>query len=321
MLEKNRTVEVYNGIKEWVKPNIPVILTLGMYDGVHRGHQIILENLVKTAREKNGKSVLLTFSPHPRKVLEPNAEIKMLSLLDEKLELLKKTGLDAVILQPFDLEFSQIDAYHFVKDILVKNIGIQELIMGYDHHLGKNREGSYENLKKFSEEMNFKLTKIEAQIFSEMTVSSSKIRKALDSGNVLLANELLGYNYFVNGKVVHGDAIGRTLNFPTANLQINPEKLLPTDGVYLCKVYRSNQKLWGLTNIGNRPTVNGLEHRIETYIFDFSEDIYDENLRVEFVEKIRSEQKFASLDALKNQIQKDCEKGKILIKQHENTHP
>lgn len=285
-----------------------------MYDGVHLGHQKILEEVVRKAKKHNGKSVLLTFSPHPRKVLQEGVELEMLSLQEEKLILLEKLGLDYVIEHPFTKEFSRLNSIDFVRDLLVNQIGINQLVIGYDHHFGRNREGSFDDLEELSEVYGFELFKVEAQHFSEITVSSTKIRNALLNGEIEKANSLLGYLYSIEGVIIHGDKIGRTLNFPTANLQVDYEKLIPKNGVYLFQTIYHTKHYYGLVNIGTRPTFQEEEKRIEAFLFGFNKEIYDEKLRIEFLKKIRDEKKFDSVEELKMRIEQDCKEAEEIIK-------
>ncbi|MFV0529999.1 MAG: bifunctional riboflavin kinase/FAD synthetase [Flavobacteriales bacterium] len=306
-------MKIFQNITDFNDSSSNIILTLGMYDGIHLGHQKILNEVVKRAKQKKGKSVLLTFAPHPRKVLQESVELKMLSLQKEKLALLEKAGLDYVIIHPFTREFSRLNSIDFVRDLLVNQIGINELIIGYDHHFGRNREGSFSDLEELSEVYGFHLIKIEPQNFSDITVSSTKIRRALSEGEIEKANQLLGYNYSVEGVVVHGNKIGRTLNFPTANLKVDEEKLIPKHGVYLFKTFYNLKNYHGLVNIGVRPTFDKEDYRIEAFLFDFDKEIYDEKLKIEFLQKTRDEKKFDSTDELKKQIELDCCKAKEMI--------
>ncbi len=306
-------MEIFQNIKDFKDSQSFIVLTLGMYDGVHLGHQKILEEVVRRAKEHHGKSVLLTFSPHPRKVLQEGVELKMLSLQEEKLALLEKIGLDYVIVHPFTKEFSRLNSIDFVRDLLVNQLGVNQLVIGYDHHFGRNREGSFNDLEELSEVYDFELFKIGAQHFSEITVSSTKIRNALLTGEIEKANRLLHYLYSIEGVIIHGDKIGRTLNFPTANLKVDHEKLIPQNGVYLFQTIYHTKHYYGLVNIGTRPTLQEKENRIEAFLFDFNQEIYDEKLKIEFLKKIRDEEKFDSIDALKKQIESDYQKAKEII--------
>lgn len=291
-------MEVHRLIKN-IKTIKNPVLTLGMYDGVHIGHQSILKQLNTIAKEIDGESVLLTFDPHPRMVLQPNCDLKFIYTLNEKEEALEKLGLDHLIIHPFTKEFSQLSSVEFVRDLLVNQINIHTLVIGYDHHFGKNREGNYEQLEILSKEFGFNLVQIEAVDCNDIAVSSTKVRNALIEGNIAYANKALNYHYPLSGEVVHGDKIGRTLGFPTANLQVDPNKLIPKDGVYAVDVFVDNQKYLGLLSIGFRETVtNSREHRVEVNILDFDREIYGETICLEFLGHLRDEKKFDSLDDL-----------------------
>lgn len=283
------------------------ILTLGMFDGVHIGHQHIIHKLNQLADEVGGESMLLTFEPHPRIVLGKGADdLQLLTTLDEKIELLEEAGLRNLILHPFTKAFSQVSSVDFVKNLLVDEIGIHSIVVGYDHHFGKNREGNFELLNQLSHEFNFNSLMIEEVKSDNEHISSTQIRKALWAGTTEFANKALGRNYSIHGKVIHGDKLGRTLGFPTANLEIEKYKLIPGNGVYIVKVFLNNEQFKGLVSIGTRPTVtNSNEKRVEVYIMDFDRDIYDENLKIEFYHKIRDDQKFNSLDELVLQMNQD----------------
>ncbi|MFV0236759.1 bifunctional riboflavin kinase/FAD synthetase [Empedobacter falsenii] len=300
-------MNVYQSLEEIKSIKRPV-LTLGMFDGAHIGHQSILKQLNTIAKEIDGESVLITFNPHPRMVLQPNCDLKFIYTLNEKEEALEKLGLDHLIIHPFTKEFSQLTSLEFVRDLLVNQINIHTLVIGYDHHFGKNREGNYEQLEILSKEYGFQLVQIEAVDCDDIAVSSTKVRKALTEGNIAYVNEALGTNYPLSGVVVHGDKIGRTLGFPTANLRVNNLKIVPAHGVYSVNVFVEDKKYLGLLSIGVRATVtNSHELRIEVNILDFNEDIYGKTIRLEFLDKIRDEKKFNSLDELIATMNKDKE--------------
>jgi len=291
-------VNVYQSIEE-IKPINRPVLTLGMFDGAHIGHQSILKQLNTIAKEIDGESVLITFNPHPRMVLQPNCDLKFLNTLEEKETVLRQFGLEHLIIQEFTKEFSQVTSVEFVKNLLVDKIHIDTLVIGYDHHFGKNREGNFEQLQVLSKEYGFNLIQLQAVEENDTAVSSTKIRRALIAGNIEYANKALNYRYPLSGKVVHGDKIGRTLGFPTANLEVDPNKLIPKDGVYAVDVFVENKKYLGLLSIGYRETVTNLrEHRVEVNILEFDQDIYDETIHLEFLGRLRDEKKFASLDDL-----------------------
>ena len=281
-------------------------VTIGTFDGVHFGHKKILEKLVSEAKEAGKKAILLTFFPHPRMVLQKNATIELLNTIDERAKLLEKTGLDYLIIHPFDKAFSKTTALEFVKEILVNTFNISKLIIGYDHHFGKNREGNIEQLTKYSHLYDFIVEEIPAQDIDDVSVSSTKIRRALANGNLKTANNYLGYNFMLNGFVVNGKKIGGTIGYPTANIDIKEDyKLIPKVGVYVVKSLIENKTVYGMMNIGNRPTVNGKHQTIEVHFFDFERDLYGKNLKIELIYFLRDEHKFNSLDSLILQLKED----------------
>ncbi len=304
-------MEVIHNISNY-RPQKPAILTIGTFDGVHFGHQKILQNLVVEAKKENLCAIVLTFFPHPRMVLQKETQLKMIDTLEEKTKLLEQLGVEVLIVQPFTVEFSRMTAIEYTRDILVNGIGISKLIIGYDHRFGQNREATVEDLKQFGMDYNFTVEEIPAQDIESIAVSSTKVRNAIDSGEIKKANQYLGRPFSLNGTIVEGDKIGREMGYPTANLEIEEDyKLKPQNGVYLVQTSLVDKKYFGMMNVGKRPTVSGKKTRIETYFFDFKGDLYGKKLRVELLEKIRDEQKFDSLDALRNQLnsdQKSCQK-------------
>ncbi|AEA44079.1 bifunctional riboflavin kinase/FAD synthetase [Fluviicola taffensis] len=299
-----RVVRQLNSEEKFNRP----ILTLGTYDGVHLGHQEIIRSLVEKARTENKESVLFTFDPHPRKVLYPESySVKLIDTVDEKLEKLKELGLDTVILFPFTKEFSRLSAMEFVRDVLVNQIGVSEMHIGHDHHFGKNREGSFQELQELGELYDFSVFQLPAIFLEETAISSTKIRNAILDGNVEYANQLLGSSFVLQGKVVKGQQIGRTIGFPTANIDLdNTEKIVPKNGVYAAQVHIGSKSYHAVMNIGTRPTIaNNGSVTIEVYLFDFNEDIYDQFIKVEVKQRIRDEQRFENIEDLKNQIQLD----------------
>ena len=299
-------MNVYYGIQEFKKLENAVV-TSGTFDGVHLGHQKILKRLNEVAELTNGESVVITFYPHPRSVISPDNQIvKLLSTLEEKIELLEKSGVDNLLIIPFTREFSELSSEEFIQKILIDTIGTKTLVIGYDHRFGKNREGGFDYLKLNKEKYGFQIEEISRQDIENVGVSSSKIRKALQEGDVPSADHFLGRNYSLSGVIVKGKQLGRTIGFPTANIQVREiAKLIPLDGVYAVKVYYKDEAFGGMLNIGNRPTVDGTFQTVEVNIFDFDQEIYGEKLTVEFLQKIRNEQKFNGLDELKAQIAKD----------------
>ncbi|WP_026995883.1 bifunctional riboflavin kinase/FAD synthetase [Flectobacillus major] len=305
-------MKVYHGIQEFVKLENAVV-TSGTFDGVHLGHQKILQRLTEVAALTGGETVVITFYPHPRSVIAQDPqEVKLLSTLEEKIELLTQNGIQHLLVIPFTREFSELTSEDFIQQVLLNTIGTKTLVIGYDHRFGRHREGSFEYLKANSQRYGFAVEEISRQDIDHVAVSSSKIRKALQEGDMLPAAHFLGRNYDISGLIVKGKQLGRTIGFPTANIQVREQtKLIPQDGVYAVKVQYKDQYLNGMLNIGNRPTVDGTYKTIEVNIFDFDKDIYGENLKVEFIQRVRAEKKFSGLDELKAQIASD----KLQIKQ------
>lgn len=284
------------------------VVTIGTFDGVHIGHKKILERIIHSAKELNCESVVLTFFPHPRMVLQDSSTIKLLNTVEEKTILLDKIGINNLIIHPFDQEFSRLTAEEFVKEILVHKLNIQKIIIGHDHRFGRNRTADINDLIKYGKEFNFEVEQISAQEINENTVSSTKIRNAILDGKISLANNYLGYNYFFKGKVVYGKQLGRTIGFPTANIEIEEDyKLIPKNGVYIVKSNYNQKTIYGMMNIGTRPTVDGQNQTIEVNFFDFNVDIYNKLMTIELLDFIREEQKFNSLDSLKTQLYSDKE--------------
>ncbi|MFC0781128.1 bifunctional riboflavin kinase/FAD synthetase [Flavobacterium sp. HJSW_4] len=282
------------------------ILTLGTFDGVHIGHKKILDRI--TQHTENGKyeSLVLTFFPHPRMVLQEKSEIRLLNTIGEKIKLLEATGIENLVVHPFNESFSRLTADEFVRTILVEKFQIQKIIIGHDHRFGRNRTANIDDLIAFGIEYGFEVEQISAEEIQDVSVSSTKIRKALNEGNMALANEYLGYSYFLNGTVAKGKQLGRTIGFPTANIHIEEDyKLIPKIGVYVVKAIVNEETVFGMMNIGFNPTVNGEKQTIEVHLFDFDKDIYDQNIEVSLLHYIREEQKFSSLDALKAQLAQD----------------
>ena len=290
-------------------------VTIGTFDGVHFGHQKIIEKLVNEAKKANKKSVLLTFFPHPRMVLQKDASLELINTIDERSALLERTGLDYLIIHPFSKEFSRTTALEFVRDILVNQLNISKLIIGYDHHFGKNREGNITQLTEYSHLYGFKVEEIPAQDIDDVSVSSTKIRRALASGNLKTANNYLGYNFMLNGNVINGKQLGGRIGYPTANIDVKENyKLIPKTGVYVVKSTIDNKTIFGMMNIGNRPTVNGNHQTIEVHFFDFNQDLYHQNLTIELIYFLRDEEKFDSIDSLIHQLKKDEHTARDYIK-------
>lgn len=283
------------------------VLTIGTFDGVHVGHQKIIKKLVKQAHKQNQLAVVLTFFPHPRMVLQKDQSLRLIDTMEEKQNHLAALGVDVLVVHPFSKAFSRLTALEFTRDILVNRFHIASLIIGYDHRFGRNREATVEDLIELGTSYDFTVKKIEAQEIASVNVSSTKIRKALEQGDLKIVNSYLGRTYTLTGTVRKGNGIGRTLDFRTANLEIQEEyKLLPADGVYFMETSWNNTDYYGMMNIGVRPTVSGdPKHTIEVHLFDFEENIYHQKLSVSILQMIRKEQKFNSLELLKDQLEKD----------------
>lgn len=283
------------------------IVTSGTFDGVHVGHQKILSRLCELAQERGGESVVVTFWPHPRFVLQKdNHALKLLSTFEEKIELFEKAGIDHLVRIPFTKAFSRLSSHDFITKILVNKISTRYLVIGYDHRFGKNREGSFEYLKKNAHQYGFEVEEIPRQDIDHIGVSSTKIRKAISEGDMHTANEYLGRPYSIAGQVANGKKIGRSIGFPTANLHaIAPYKLIPADGVYAVRAVVKHELYDGMMNIGFRPTVDGSVHSVEVHLFNFDQSIYGETLHVQVLGRIRSEMKFSGIDTLKEQLAED----------------
>ena len=307
-------VKVYRSLIEFSTLKNAVV-TSGTFDGVHLGHQKIISRLLETAKETDGESVVITFWPHPRLIVSPNRDdLRLLSNLDEKIELLGNLGVDHLLVLPFTREFSELSSEKFVEDILISGIGTKTLVIGYDHRFGKNREGGFDYLKNNSERFKLNIVEIPRQEIDHLTISSTKIRQALQNGEIKVADELLGRNYSFQGLVKKGRQLGRQIGFPTANVNVGKKyKLIPIIGVYAVKVFLRNESFLGVMNIGSRPTVEGHGITQEVHIFDFDDDIYGEILKVETVDYIRTEMKFEGMESLIQQIKMDCVKAKLIL--------
>lgn len=281
-------------------------VTIGTFDGVHFGHQRILEKLVSDAKKAGKKSILLTFFPHPRMVLQKDSSLELINTIEERKNLLAKTGLDYLIIHPFSKEFSRLTALAFVRDILVNQFNVSKLCIGYDHHFGKNREGNITQLQEYSKLYDFDIEEIPAQDIDDVSVSSTKIRKALAEGNVKTANTYLGYPFMLNGNVVNGKQLGGKIGFPTANIDVEEAyKLIPKTGVYVVRSTIKDEIIYGMMNIGKRPTVDGKHQTIEVHFFDLNQDLYEQSLTVELLYFLRDEHKFDSVEHLISQLHKD----------------
>lgn len=292
----------------------PIAITIGTFDGVHIGHRKILEKVINHAKTSDLRSAVLTFFPHPRMVLQKDVDIKLLNTLDEKISILEEMGLDLLVVHPFTKDFSRLSATEFVRDILVNKLKSKKIIIGYDHRFGRNRNANINDLIAFGNTLDFSVEEIPAQEIDDVSVSSTKIRKALEEGDVETANSYLGYPYMLTGTVKQGKGIGRQLNFPTANVHISESyKLVPKNGVYIVKSSIAGKMVYGMMNIGYNPTVDGKEKTIEINFFHFEGDLYDKKIQVLLLHRLRDERKFESLDALKTQLSKDKQKSLEII--------
>jgi riboflavin kinase/FMN adenylyltransferase len=314
-------MKVYNHIDEF-KQIKNAVVTIGTFDGVHIGHQKIISRLQEVARQKGGETVILTFFPHPRMILHPDdLNIKLISTMEEKAERLSNLGIDHLIITPFTRDFSNLSPQEYIREVLVKKIGTTQIIIGYDHRFGKDRSGGLKELQHYSSELGFEVEEIPEQDIDDVAISSTKIRNAILSGDVKTAETFLGYPFHLTGKVIKGDQIGRKLGFPTANLFIEESyKLIPSDGIYAVSVDFKTEgtklkSAKGMAYIGHRPTINGMSRNIEVNIFDFSEDIYGQTIRLKFLEYMRGDQKFNSLEELKTQLSLDEVKARSLLLQ------
>jgi len=290
----------------------PTVLTIGTFDGIHIGHKKILERLINTAKNNHLESLVLTFFPHPRMVLQKDTEIKLIHTINERESILDSLGISNLIIQPFSKEFSRLSATEFVRDLLVNQLNVKHIIVGYDHRFGRNRTANIDALKEFGGIYDFTVEEISAQDIDAVSVSSTKIRNALNEGDIQTANSYLGTNFQLKGTVTQGKGIGKTINFPTANINIAESyKMIPKNGVYIAKAKIENKYYFGMMNIGNNPTVNGTTQSIEIHLFNFNKDIYHKNISVSILKRIRDEHKFDSVEKLKLQLQKDKEEALI----------
>ncbi len=304
---------------EHIEKHKKTIITIGTFDGVHLGHQKILENVVKKAKENGSRSLVITFDPHPRFVVSPDYNLQLLTTTDEKLTILETTEIDNVLVINFTKEFSQMSYEDFIKKIICDQIGVEHIIVGYDHKFGKNRGGDKSKILEMSDECNFNVSSVDEIFVDNEVVSSTKIRNALKAGNLDKANKFLGRNYFFNGKVIRGAQRGRELGYPTANIQPDANKVIPGNGVYFVKVFIKDEEYFGLMNIGTRPTFEHLQRPIiETYIFGLNKNIYSKMIKTEVIKKIRDEVKFVTKDSLIEQIKKDIDLANGIIAQLRN---
>jgi len=285
------------------------VVTIGTFDGVHLGHREVISELKRISSLSGGESVIFTFEPHPRIIIAPNEDsLRLLSTQSEKISLIEKIGVDHLVIYPFTQEFARLSYREFVTKILAGVMNISCLVVGYDHRFGQGRKGDFSSLESLSEPLNFKVDQLSQLLVNNKVVSSTKIRSAIEAGDIIKANDYLGYPYALSGKVIAGNQLGRKIGFPTANIEIADQyKLIPGDGVYAVLVETRGKQYKGMLNVGSRPTVNyNPDHKsIEVFIFDFDQDIYHTNITVRFIERIRNEQKFGDIDQLRDQLQKD----------------
>ena len=306
-------MKIFHSIKDFSSPK-KTILTLGTFDGVHIGHKKILEKVIQHTHGEEYESLVLTFFPHPRMILQERSEIKLLNTISEKVILLEQLGIQNLVIHPFDESFSRLTAEEFVKTVLVEQFKIQKIIIGYDHRFGRNRTADINNLIEFGEKYNFEVEQISAQEINAISVSSTKIRNAIQQGDMVLANKYLGYDYFLTGTVIQGKQLGRTIGFPTANLKIEEDyKLIPLKGVYIVSSQINNQEVFGMMNIGLNPTVGGENLSIEIHYLDFEADLYNQQITVSILKRIRGEEKFDSITLLKEQIEKDKKESLLYL--------
>ena len=309
-------MKTYNSLEDF-KVNFKTVVTIGTFDGVHLGHRYIINQLKKIAEREGAESVLLTFSPHPRIVLQDNNDsLKLIDTLEEKKKKLEKIGLDHMIIHKFTKEFSRTKYVNFVRDILIKKLNVDHLVIGYDHHFGRNREGSFDHLTKFGPVYGFEVEEIPPQDVNYIKVSSTKIRNAIMEGDINKATEYMGHPYVIIGVVVKGNQIGRSIGFPTANIKVEEaNKLVPREGVYAVRVIIDKKIFFGMLNIGYRPTLsNDNQLSIEVNIFDFKKNIYGEQVSLEIIQHVRNEIQFTSVNDLKSQLEKDLHECKSILK-------
>ncbi len=306
-------MKIYKSIEEYNESKSSVV-TIGTFDGIHKGHQKIIKKVINASKQSNLSSVILTFFPHPRIILNKYNDVKMIDTLDEKIDHLKKIGIDHLIIHPFDKKFSLLSADQFIKEYLVEKLQLKHIVIGYDHRFGKGREASVTDLKEYSREFNFVVDEINAQEIEKIAISSTKIRNSINEGDLKTTKTYLGRFFNLTGKVVKGDGLGKQINYPTANISIEEDyKIIPKDGVYYIKTKIDNKLFNGMMNIGHRPTIGAKEKSIEVYLFNFDRDIYNKIISIDVVEKIRDEKKFMSIEALKTQLSKDEEHCLTLI--------
>ena len=307
-------MKIFKSINDFPNP-APTVATVGTFDGLHAGHQMILERIKNRAKEISGLSVLISFDPHPRRLVHPEYPLQLLTTIDERSELLSKMGLDYLIVQNFNEDFAKIESIEFVRNFLIEKIGVKHLVIGHDHRFGKNREGSFKNLQEYAPVYGFDLEEISAVQIKKNNISSTQIRKAITSGNVKVAAYALTRPHFISGKVIQGKKIGRDLGFPTANVgEVHPDKIFPAEGVYSVRVDILDdpklRQIMGVANYGKRPSIGNENPLLEVHLLEVGQDLYDRPIRVHFIDRIRDEKKFNSKGDLRSQIIKDVEIAK-----------
>lgn len=295
----------------------PTIVTIGTFDGVHIGHQKIIKRLIENGKNQGLQSIILTFFPHPRMVLQKDSNIKLINTINERSDILTTLGLDLLIIKRFTQEFSRLSAEDFVKQILVDKLNVKKVIIGYDHRFGRNRNADINDLKKYGKVYGFDVEEISVEDINDVAISSTKIRKALNEGDIIKANSFLGYNFMLNGTVVKGKGLGKQLNYPTANIKVDEDyKLIPKRGSYIVNTNIDGNLFFGMMNIGVNPTVNGKKETTEVHFFNFNKDLYNKKIQVNLLQRIRNEEKFESVEALKNQLKKDKQIALNYIETH-----
>lgn len=293
----------------------PSAITIGTFDGVHVGHKKIIKNLIE--KSEGLSTMLLTFFPHPRMVLQQDTNIKLINTIEERIQLLEATGLDTLIIYPFNREFSRLKARDFVRDFLIEHLHLRKIIIGYDHRFGRNRTANIDDLREFGQAFDFKVEEIQAKEIDDITISSTKIRKALNEGDITTANMYLGYEFMLTGTVTSGKGLGKTIQYPTANIHIEEDyKLIPKQGVYFVKSKLDGATIFGMMNIGTNPTVKGTQQTIEVHFFDFDRDIYGEKIQIQLIKRLRDEQKFDSIETLQAQLHTDKQTSLALIQNY-----
>jgi riboflavin kinase/FMN adenylyltransferase len=311
-------VKIYNNVSEF-DSSIPTVVTIGTFDGVHLGHRKIIKRLINSAENGHLQTALLTFYPHPRMVLQQSEDLKLINTIDERKLILEETGLEHLIVHPFTMDFSRLSAREYVEEILVKSLNAKKIVIGYDHHFGRNRTANIEDLKEFGKEFDFEVLEISKQDIEDVAVSSSKIRRSLEYGDLETANKYLSLPFFLSGVIVRGKGLGKNMGYPTANMDIKESyKLIPKEGVYVAASIINGSKHFGMMNIGTNPTVGGQDRSIETFFFDLDKDLYGQHLHIQLLKRIRSEVKFDGLDALIEAMNADEVFAKNYIKVFNN---